>query len=538
MTEVLLTETDTTRVLAGLARIAGETLHADRALIYDIRTDEQLAVALCEWLNPRVSVAPTLATYPLSIFADAEAEVYRTRRPLESQVDRPHVALSKDGSGVLLHERMSIKSLLWYPFDFRRTGYYMLAFNQVTHARPWLPREIEFLRIATRHAELALMQIAMKTAQAASEKALLEAQKAESIALLAGGVAHDFNNLLGIVIGAVSRARTTLGADASLDGNLRDAERAAREAADLAKHLLAYAGKAQFLAQNVDLVALASEMQDLLRAAAGSAQVTFSSCGSCFVHGDAGQLRQILMNFVVNAKEAVGDSGGGRISVSVRREGQRVLLEVRDNGRGMSPDVQKKIFEPFYSTKTLGRGLGLAAVSGIVRSHGAELQVQSEPNAGTTFTVAFPAVGVPSSAPSSPRAPKSTRELSYPCPREDATIVLVDDSDNLRRMCACLLDDLGYKVLDAANGNVAVDTLKTHLNAVDVVLLDWSMPSPSGAETFRRLREVRADVPIVVMSGYAEGVAEDVLSSGNAAFIEKPFTREELDAVLRKVVTG
>ncbi|AKU93758.1 sensory box histidine kinase/response regulator [Labilithrix luteola] len=395
MTEVLLTETDTTRVLEGLARIAGETLNADRALIYDIRTDDQLAVALCEWLNPREAVSPTIATYPLSIFADAEAEVYRTRRPLESHAERPHVALSKDGSGVLLHENMSIQSLLWYPFDFRRTGYYLLVFNQVTHARPWLPREIEFLRIATRHAELALMQIAMKVAQVDSERAILEAQKAESIALLAGGVAHDFNNLLGIVIGAVARARSTLGAEAPLDANLRDAERAAREASDLAKHLLAYAGKAQFVAQNVDLVALASEMQDLLRAAAGSAQVTFSSSGPCFVHGDAGQLRQILMNFVVNAKEAVADSGVGRISVSVRREGPKVLLEVRDNGRGMSQDVQKKIFEPFYSTKTLGRGLGLAAVSGIVRSHGADLQVQSEPNEGTTFTVAFPAVGVP-----------------------------------------------------------------------------------------------------------------------------------------------
>jgi len=309
MTEVLLTETDSARVLEGLVRITGETLNADRSLIYEARLATSEAVGWCEWLNPAVKVTATKATYPLAAFSGGDEHLRRTRAWMESHADAQHPAFVGDGSASVLHGRgprqMSIQSLLWFPFDFRESGYYILAFNQVTHRRVWSAREIDFLRIATRHAVLALMQIGLQAERAESQRTILEAQKAESIAVLAGGVAHDFNGLLGIVIGAVGRARSALGDASPLAPGLRDAERAAREAADLAKHLLAFAGGGQLVVETFDLVALAEEMLDLLRSAAPGLRLTFEGDGPCMVRGDAGQLRQALMNFVVNAAEAI-----------------------------------------------------------------------------------------------------------------------------------------------------------------------------------------------------------------------------------------
>jgi signal transduction histidine kinase/CheY-like chemotaxis protein len=428
---------------------------------------------------------------------------------------------------------MSTRSLLWFPFDFREAGYYLLVFNQVTHCRAWLPHELEFLRIATRHAALALMQIALQAERAEAQRALLETQKAESIALLAGGVAHDFNGLLGIVLGVVERARASLGPEHALAPGLRDAQRAAREAADLAKHLLAYAGQGRFAIETLDLASVATEMEDLLRAAVGRIRLCLAAEGPCPVSGDAGQLRQVLMNFVVNAAEAIDDLECGKISVRVRRvstphDADTVLLEVRDNGRGMSADTQRRILEPFFTTKTFGRGLGLAAVDGIVRSHGGQLRVASAPGEGTTLTATFPAVEMTEPTPAAVPEP-----VARPAGQ---TLLLVDDSDNFRRMCASLLDDLGYRTLDAASGEAAVELISARGAEIDAVVLDWTMPAPGGAETFVRLRAIRPDLPIVIMSGYLEGSATELLRAGPARFIEKPFTAEALGDVLRSVL--
>lgn len=528
MTEVLLTEADIPQVLEALARITGETLQVDRSLIYEVRLEEQLAIALSEWLNPEVAVTATRATYPLALFAGGDREAQRTHSWLESHDEQPHPAMVEDGSAPILHGQMAIRSLLWFPFDFRKDGYYLLVFNQVTHRRAWLDHELEFLRIATRHAALALMQIGLQLERAESQRALLEAQKAESISLLAGGVAHDFNGLLGIVLGIVGRVRAALGPEHVLSSQLRDAERAAREAADLAKHLLAYAGGGQIVVEVVDLASLVEEMQDLLRAAVGHVPLRVVTERGCAVRGDAGQLRQVVMNLVMNAAEAIDDPAAGGITVTVRRdetggEGPRTLIEVRDEGRGMTPEVQRRMFEPFFTTKKFGRGLGMAAVSGIVRSHGGRLDVLSAPGAGATLTATFPAV------PTAEVRPLATGSTVV----SEGTLLLVDDSDNFRVMCAALLRDLGYRTLEAASGEQAVALLLANQDEIVAVVLDWTMPAPGGAETFQRLRAIRADVPIVVMSGYLEGGGTELLRQGPTAFIEKPFTAEGLGEALR-----
>lgn len=531
MTEVLLTERDAGAILDALARITGETLGVDRSLIFQVKLGEQLAVGLCEWLNPEVEVTPTKATYPLATFAGGDAFCRRERRWLESHAASPSPAFQSDGSAAILHgPAMKIQSLLWYPFDFNDDGYYALIFNQVTHQRPWRPEEIDFLRVVTRQVHLALMQIAWHAERVQAERVMLEAQKAESIRLLAGGVAHDFNTLLGVVLSSLARARMSASAPAT--SALRDAERAAIEASVLAKHLLAYAGEGRFVVEPVDLAALVAEMQDLLRAAAGTVAIAFDLAGPAWVRADAGQLRQVLVNFVVNAREAIdanADGASGHVRVSVRAEPRGVVVRVEDDGVGMTPEVKRRVFEPFFSTKSLGRGLGLAAVSGIVEAHGGTLDVGSEPGKGTSMTVTLPEVPAPV-AGERPRSSAPSRE-------ERRTILVVDDNDNFRRTCAELLADLGYEVRQAADGAAATELL---LGApeIDLALVDWTMPALSGAETFRRLRAARPALPIVVMSGYAESVTSELGRLELAAFLEKPFTVDALEAALTRATAG
>jgi len=222
----------------------------------------------------------------------------------------------------------------------------------------------------------------------------------------------------------------------------------------------------------------------------------------------------------------------------------RVILAVEDNGRGMTPEVERRIFEPFFTTKALGRGLGLAAVSGIVRSHGGELRVASRPGGGTVMAIVFPAAAPgPAQRPSGRlRAAAIAAESAAASPETDGfvrgetTVLLVDDSDNFRRMCASLLVDLGYRTVDASTGQAAVSLLEADPSGIDVVVLDWTMPDPGGAATFRRLRSIRGDLRVIIMSGYAEGGATEMLREGAAGFLEKPFTAEVLDAVLRDVL--
>jgi len=527
MIEVLLTERDATNILGALARIAGETVGVDRSLIYHIRLDDQVADALSEWLNPKVDVTPTKATYPLSVFAGGDAEVRRTHSYMESHVDAPHPALVGDGSADVLHGPMAIKSLLWYPFDFRENGYYVLVFNQVTHRHTWTNQELEFLRMATRQVHLALLQSAWHEERVQSQRLMLEAQQAESIRLLAGGVAHDFNGLLGIVLGAVGRARASLMPGNPHSSTLRDAERAALEASDLARHLLHFSGRGPGVARAIELEALVNEMQDLLRAAAAHVPVRFSSAGPAWISGDPGQVRQILMNLVVNAKDASFGCKDPSIHVAVASSDvpePRVLLTVRDTGAGMTAEAQRRIFEPFFTTKAAGRGLGLAAVSGIVAAHGASISVESELGVGSTFAVSFPQVP----------APLAIDETgARPLLGAGRTLLLVDDHDNFRVTCAQLLSDLGFRTHQARSGADALQFLDTPEGALIAgVLLDWSMPGVMGADVLGKLRDCRPGVPVVVMSGFADAGVRASAEGLGCGFIEKPFTMGALEAAL------
>lgn len=536
MNEVLLTGRSEEPILEALAAVGGRSLDLDRSLIYEARFDTGEAVALCEWLNPDIEVAPTRGVYPLAVFDAAARWLLQHRTPLVSHHDAPHPAMAADGSAGLLHGEMAIRSLLWVPFGFREHRFYGLVFNQVTARRTWLPSELEYLHVATSQVTLALRQVSWAEERARSERALAEAQRHESVGLLAAGVAHDLAGHLGIVLGSLDRARRALPASGPVPALLRDAEHAAVEAASLAKHLLAYAGKGQLVVDALDLGALVCGMRDLLRAAVGRVRLVVDApLGAAWIVGDATQMRQVVMNLVVNGAQAI-EGGAGVVTVTVRtaadpdaaaRTGTlpAAVLEVSDTGSGMTEEVVERALDPFFSTKGSGRGLGLAAAAGIVRAHGGELRIRTELGAGTTFTIALPGVA--------PATGARTRDPGAPA--TTGVVLVADDVAPLRHVTEGILRDAGFAVATAADGPAALARLAED-PPIDALLMDWSMPG-GGDALVEAARAARPDLPIVVTSGYAEG-AVSIPRDARTGFLEKPYRAEQLEAAIRAVLAG
>ena len=394
-----------------------------------------------------------------------------------------------------------------------------------------------------------------KSRQAEEERLRLEgsfqqAQKLESLGLMAGGIAHDFNNLLTGVLGNARLASENLPDDSSAQPSLARVERAALRAADLCGKMLAYAGMGSFETEPVDLRELAEEMGDLLRATISPKVALENEFAAELprVEADATQLRQVVMNLITNASEAIGvEPGIVRIRVGVRvcsrevlerthlgsglPEGRYVFIEVADNGCGMGEEVQRRIFEPFFSTKFMGRGLGLAAVLGIIRAHGGTLDVQSIPGQGSRLTVLLPPA---EEVPERPGIQPPPAETVW---RGCGTVLLVDDESVAREVGREFLERAGLRVQTAEDGMAAVELLQRHLGEIECVLLDLTMPGMDGVETHDQLRRVDPELPVILCSGYPERSAvERFAGRGLAGFLEKPYTPERLIAVLHRVL--
>jgi len=392
-------------------------------------------------------------------------------------------------------------------------------------------------------------------ARLALERKLLETQKLESLGVLAGGIAHDFNNLLVGVMGNASLALASLPPGSPAHDGLRHIEVAAQRAADLTRQLLAYAGKGQFVVQRLDLNTIVEEMTPLLRISiAKTARLGYALAERLpAIAADAAQIRQVLMNLVINASEAIGD-GDGSITVGTSvvvadralladtvlgldlPGGEYVCLEVADSGRGMDAATAARIFEPFFTTKFTGRGLGLAAVLGIVRGHKGALTVSSEPGQGTRFRVLLPtadpsADGFPVPPPASPR------EWHGEAERDRGTALLIDDEAEVRDVTAHMLERLGFTVLRATDGQEGVEVYRRHPERVVVVLLDMTMPHMTGEQALGELLRVKPDARVVLMSGYSEHEAtRRFAGKGLAGFLQKPFRLADLHGKLQQVL--
>jgi two-component system, cell cycle sensor histidine kinase and response regulator CckA len=383
-------------------------------------------------------------------------------------------------------------------------------------------------------------------AQKLLEAQVLHAQKLESLGLMAGGIAHDFNNILTSISGSAELALRELAEDATARPHLSNALTATRQAAVLTGQMLACAGKPSFDQERVDMNVLIREMEPLF-AASMSKKIVLEvhlSVRAAVVRANRAQLTQLLLNLVTNAAEAIGENPGSvKVSTSVERgadsispgweEGRpRVRLVVTDSGAGMDDETRSRIFDPFFSTKGPGRGLGLAAVRGIVRSASGELSLTSGRGAGTSFVVRFPAV----EQEDEPAAiePGLTAGVDG-----DETILLVDDEPLVRSVARQFLELGGYRVIEAANGMEAVDIYRRRRDDIAAVVIDMTMPQMSGTEALREIRAFDPEVKAILTSGYVR--AESLEGGGKEDLgdvLQKPYRAATLLARLGKILRG
>ena len=383
------------------------------------------------------------------------------------------------------------------------------------------------------------------------EAAMFQTQKLESLGVLAGGVAHDFNNLLVGILANAGLALSDLEPESPVRGTIQQIELAGHRAADLARQILAYSGKGRLIVQPLDLNALVEETAGLLRVSIKKgARLSFSMAPNLpAIEADATQLRQVVMNLVVNGSDAIGDAEGeirvhtelvefdrealfDRFPTADLTPGKYISLTVSDTGSGMDVATRERIFEPFFTTKFTGRGLGLAAVLGIVRGHKGALRVESERGLGTTFEVIFPAVD---------EVATPLERVLRPVPSADWTgagkILIIDDEDTVRIVTARALVKFGFEVLQAADGQAGVDMYRAHSDELACVLLDMTMPKLNGAEAFQAIRAIRPDARVILMTGYAEEeVSSRFAGQGLSGFVQKPYDLNSLRETIRHVV--
>lgn len=380
-----------------------------------------------------------------------------------------------------------------------------------------------------------------------AEAALREAQKLESLGVLAGGIAHDFNNLLVGIIGNAGLALDELSPESPAREVVKDIEVTGKRASELAHQMLAYSGKARLVAEDIDLNRLVEEMTHLLRVSIRKGAILRYnlSPGLAPVEADATQVRQVFMNLVINASDAIGDrSGVITISTGMMhanreylseaylppdlKEGDYVFLEVSDTGQGMSPDVRERIFDPFFTTKFTGRGLGLAVVLGVVRGHRGAIKVYSEPGHGSTFKVLFP--------PSKVEMTHLLRAVQPARWTASGLVLVVDDDETVRTVTTRALHAVGLTVMTADDGWEAVEVFRQHKDDIRLVLMDLTMPRMGGEEAFREMRRIRPDAPIVIMSGYNEQeTSQRFLGKGTLGFLQKPYDVGTLREMVRSV---
>jgi two-component system cell cycle sensor histidine kinase/response regulator CckA len=383
----------------------------------------------------------------------------------------------------------------------------------------------------------------------ALERKLLDGQKLESLGVLAGGIAHDFNNLLTGVLGNAGLCLMQTSEVSPVRGYMENIEKICLQAADLCKQMLAYSGRGHFIIQEIDLNILVGEMTQLLKISIAKKVVLKFDLADNLpsIKADAAQIRQVLMNLIINASEAIGEQSGViSIRTGVMRadtsylsetylspelpEGDYAYLEVADSGCGMSAATKAKIFDPFYTTKFTGRGLGLAAVLGIVRGHNGSLKVYSELGRGTTFKLLIPCSTV--SAPLS----EQTKSLSEKW-RGTGTILVVDDEESVRTIAARMLELFGFSTILANDGRQGVEAFRANKDKIAAVILDMTMPHLNGEEAFREIRRINSDARVLLVSGYNEQDATDRFAGkGLDGFLQKPFKPDDLRDKLRAIL--
>lgn len=383
------------------------------------------------------------------------------------------------------------------------------------------------------------------------ESRIQQAQKMEQLGVLAGGVAHDFNNLLAAMLGHAGLARQELPPDSPALPMLDEIVNAAQRAAEMTQQLLAYAGRGHVHVESLDLAHVVDELSHLLRPVMSNKANLHLALSAAPIAADASQIRQVVMNLLTNASEALeGNPGDITIRTGVRRstraelvspylteelpEGDYSFVSVQDSGVGMEADTLRRVFDPFFTTKFTGRGLGMAAVLGIVRTHRGSIQVTSELGAGSTFLMLLPTTRAgPARGRSARRTPAKSEIVGH------GVVLVVDDEESVRTVLSRVLVRAGYKVLSAADGQEALMIFAREVERISAVVLDLTMPRLDGIEVMRLLRRLSPDVRVLLMSGYSDDEVKSRFADEHiAGFLQKPFQNKELLARLAALLRG
>jgi two-component system, cell cycle sensor histidine kinase and response regulator CckA len=458
---------------------------------------------------------------------EAESELDVLNYPFRSLVEpeyQTHVAFQSTPTAILRAE-LKVRSLRGTLFDIEMTA---LGVNFEGHdARLFLAVDIT----ERKRAEQEALRLAVE---------LQHAQKLESLGLLTGSIAHDFNNLLVGLLGNADLALKELAVQSPARNHVSNIKKTAILAAELSNQMLAYSGKGQFVVEVIDLNRVILDMGELLHASiAKSATLHYELAETPpRIKGDVAQIRQIILNLITNAAEAIPESGG---TITLRTAQVTdtntlpselsplpyVFLEVSDTGCGIDLDTQSHLFEPFYSTKVAGRGLGLAAVDGIVRGHQGAIELTSNLGQGTTFRVYLP------ESNEKPARASMVSITGVDEWRGEGTILIADDEVMVRNVTAEMLRLFGFDTITAHDGESCIACFQEHHSEIVAVLVDMTMPRMSGKKVFEELRKISASIPIILFSGYSEQeVGFHVVGQQHAAFLQKPF---ELDALLSKL---
>jgi len=388
--------------------------------------------------------------------------------------------------------------------------------------------------------------VAAVESRIALERRLLESQRLESLGLMAGGVAHDFNNLLTIILGNASLALEEAEPGSLVHQSLGSIADTAHRAADLTRQMLAYSGRGKVRREPLDLNATLKSLTGLFESTVPKRIALDYQFAPDLpaLDADPTQLQQIVLNLLTNAVEAIGDAPGTvRVRTGAQRlssediahtfpdqaleAGPHLFLEVSDTGVGMDEETQRRVFDPFFTTKPTGRGLGLAAMQGIVRGHRGGIWLSSRPGRGSTFRVLLPALET-----HAPVAP--VHAAATPGWTGHGLLLVVDDEAPIRAMASTVLRRAGFEVLTAAHGEEGVEALRFHSRDLRAILLDISMPVMTGGEAFPALRRIRPDIPVILTSGFeGEEHLQDLLAQPGTSFLQKPYAAADLLALMR-----
>jgi len=378
------------------------------------------------------------------------------------------------------------------------------------------------------------------------ETQLQQAQKMESIGTLAGGIAHDFNNILMGIQGNASLMLLKIESDHPNYEKIKNIEKYVQNGTELTKQLLGFARRGKYLIKASDLNEIIDKSSSLFARTKKEIRVhTDLSQDLWTAEVDRGQIEQVLLNLYVNAWQAM--SNGGDLFLQTENvildrsyfkpykvePGRYVKISVSDTGVGIDKETQKRIFEPFFTTKEMGRGtgLGLASVYGIIKSHGGYINVYSEKEKGTVFTIYLPA--------SEKEVPKEIESGPAAIIKGSGIILLIDDEKMILDVGVELLEELGYKVKSAMSGQEAIDVLKEERGKIDLIIMDMIMPGMGGGETFDRLKEIDPDIKVLLSSGYSiNGQATKILRRGCDGFIQKPFNMNQLAEKVQRILAS